>query len=323
MEWLSQLEGVEWKTMMVTWGVRLVAGLLIFVVGQQLARWISRAAERALERADVEPIATLFLRKIIYVVLLVLLVLTVLAVFQVPMTSMFAVLGAAGLAIGLALKDSLSNIASGVMLVSLKPFRVGDVVTINGETGKVLSVSIFQTKLRGADNQTIVLPNSLITSDSIINLTPDTMRRIELVIGIGYRDDIRTARAVALDVMAADPRVLADPPPDVLVYALADSSVNLGIRCHVANADFFVTKCELTERIKLGFDDAGISIPFPQRDMHVFTHMLPATGIAPAAALTAGVDDAEDAGVRDGLAGDAGKQIDIDSSAHKPQEDPE
>lgn len=188
------------------------------------------------------------------------------------MTSMIAVLGAAGLAIGLALKDSLSNIASGVMLVTLKPFKVGDMVNINGEMGKVESVSIFQTCLRGADNQVIVLPNSLVTTDSIINLTPDVKRRIALVIGIGYDDDIDKARAAALEVMRADERVLAEPPADVLVYELGDSSVNLGIRCHVANADYFTTKCELTERIKKAFDRDGISIPYPQRDVHMYHH---------------------------------------------------
>jgi small conductance mechanosensitive channel len=145
------------------------------------------------------------------------------------------------------------------MLVSLKPFKVGDIVTIAGETGKVESVSIFQTRIRGADNQTIVLPNSLVTTDSIINLTPDTMRRVELVVGIAYDADISRARAVALELMQADPRVLPEPEPNVLVYELADSSVNLGIRCHVRNEDWFVTKCELTERVKLGFDDAGIA----------------------------------------------------------------
>ena len=224
-----------------------------------------------------EPTAVQFLRKVAYVALLVLLALTVLGVFNVPMTSAFAVLGAAGLAIGLALKDSLSNIASGVMLVTLKPFRVGDIVTINSESGRVEEISIFQTRLRGADNQTIVLPNSLVTTDTIINLTPGEMRRVELVIGIAYASDIDVARATALDVMLADQRVLPDPPPDVLVYALADNAVNLGIRCHVPNADWFAAKCDLTEHIKKAFDNAGIGIPFPQRDVHIHHHAAAAT----------------------------------------------
>ncbi|GHA74081.1 mechanosensitive ion channel family protein [Cognatilysobacter bugurensis] len=272
MQWLETLEGIDWRAFAVGWGLKILAALVILGIGLRLAQWVTNIAERALRRAHVEATAVQFLRKVAYVALLVLLALTVLSVFEVPMTSAFAVLGAAGLAIGLALKDSLSNIASGVMLVTLKPFRVGDIVTINNETGKVEEISIFQTRLRGADNQTIVLPNSLVTNDSIINLTPDTMRRIELIIGIAYTADIDVARERALDVMRADRRVLPDPAPDVLVYMLADNSVNLGIRCHTLNADFFITKCELTERIKKTFDAAGIGIPFPQRDVHVYHH---------------------------------------------------
>ena len=268
---LTQLQQIDWVHIALTW----LGALLLFAIGLRIARWVSGLAERALTRAQVETTAVLFLRKVAYVVLLVVLVLAVLQVIGVPMTSMIAVLGAAGLAIGLALKDSLSNIASGVMLVSLKPFRAGDVVRIAGETGKVEAVSIFQTRLRGADNQTIVLPNSLITSDPIVNLTPDTMRRIELVVGIGYRDDIAVARAAALDVIHADGRVLPEPAPDVLVYALSDNSVDLGIRCHVHNNDFFDTKCQLTERIKLAFEQAGVSIPYPQREVHMFHHVDP------------------------------------------------
>jgi len=199
----------------------------------------------------------------------------VVQVLGVPMTSMIAVLGAAGLAIGLALKDSLSNIASGVMLVALRPFKVGDQVTIHGVSGKVEVINIFQTRLRGTDNQTITLPNSLITTDSIVNMTPDEMRRIELVVGIGYGDDIDLARATVLEILADEPRVLAEPAPNVLVYELAESCVNIGVRCHVANADFFNAKCEIIERIKKAFDRVGISIPFPQRDTHVYTHALP------------------------------------------------
>lgn len=272
MEWFASIESIDWKAWITTWGLKVVAGLLIFVIGLRLARWASNVAERALTRAKVEPTAVLFLRKVAYVVLLVLLVLTVLSVFEVPMTSAFAVLGAAGLAIGLALKDSLSNIASGVMLVTLKPFKVGDVVTINNETGKVESISIFQTCMRGPDNQTIILPNSLITNDSIINHTPDVMRRVELIIGISYSDNIDTARKLALQAMGEDRRVLADPEPTVVVYSLGDNSVNLGIRCHSANDDWFSVKVELIERIKVAFDAAGISIPFPQRDVHVYHH---------------------------------------------------
>ena len=274
MEGLSESLGSgAWTAVALSIGLRVAGALLVFLIGLRVAKWVAGLAERGLSRAHVEPTAVMFLRKVAYVMLLVVLVLAVLQVVGVPMTSMIAVLGAAGLAIGLALKDSLSNIASGVMLVTLKPFRVGDIVTVGGETGKVESVSIFQTCLRGADNQVIVLPNSLVTTDSIINLTPDTMRRVELTIGIGYADDIELARAEALKVIHADDRVLAEPAPDVVVYGLGDNSVDLGIRWHVANADWFATKVSITERIKTAFDAAGISIPFPQRDVHMYHHV--------------------------------------------------
>ncbi len=268
----SGMRDVAWAELALGVGLRVAGALLVFAIGMRIAKWIAGLAERGLTRANVEPTATHFLRKVAYVILMVVLVLASLQVIGVPMTSMIAVLGAAGLAIGLALKDSLSNIASGVMLVTLKPFRVGNLVTINGVTGTVEDVSIFQTKVRGADNQLIVLPNSLITSDSIINLTPDTRRRIELVIGIGYDASIDTAREVAMRIMQAETRLLAEPAPDVLVYALGDNSVDLGIRCHVGNKDFFATKCALMEGIKKGFDEAGIGIPFPQRDVHLYHH---------------------------------------------------
>jgi small conductance mechanosensitive channel len=313
MEWLASLEGIDWKALAVTWGAKFLGALVLLLIGLRVAKWIAAVAERGLTRAEVEPIAVQFLRKVAYIALLVVLLLAVLQVVGVPMTSMIAVLGAAGLAVGLALKDSLSNIASGVMLVSLKPFRVGDIVTIAGETGKVESVSIFQTRLRGADNQTIVLPNSLITSDSIINLTPDVMRRINLVIGIGYGSDIDAARGIALEIMNADDRVLAEPPPDVLVYELADNSVNLGIRCHTANDDWFVAKCELTERIKKAFDKGGIAIPFPQRDVHMYHHVADdAAGEFELVPVAGG--DPKRVGAR---------RIGTGSSKHTPQSDPE
>jgi small conductance mechanosensitive channel len=170
-------------------------------------------------------------------------------------------------------------VASGVMLVTLKPFRVGDVVQIGGSSGTVEAVSIFQTRLRGADNQTIVLPNTLITTAPIINLTPDTRRRIELVIGIGYEDDIEAARGVILPIMQADPRILEEPAPDVVVYELADVAVRLGVRCHVSNADWFATKCDLNERIKKAFDAAGISIQAAQRDVRAVRDITDANNI--------------------------------------------
>lgn len=249
-------------------GLKLAGALVVLYVGLRLVKWVARLVSRAMTRAHVEPTAMQFMSRLTYVVLVVVLVLAILQIFfSVQPNSFIAILGAAGLAIGLALKDSLSNVASGVMLVTLKPFRVGDIVQIGGSSGKVEAVSIFQTRLRGADNQTIVLPNNLITTAPIINLTPDTMRRIELIIGIGYTDDIDIAREAIMGIMRGDQRILAEPAPDVVVYELADTAVRLGVRCHVGNADHFATKCDLNERIKRAFDEVGISIQGAQRDV--------------------------------------------------------
>lgn len=282
-EWLAAPEHAQWIELVTSIGLRLLGALIVLAIGMKLVKLFADWLGRILGRTHVERTAALFLARVAQVALQIVLLLAVVQLLGVPMTSMLAVLGAAGLAIGLALKDSLSNIASGFMLVALRPFKVGDVVTINGVTGKVELINIFQTRLRGADNQTVTLPNSLITTDSIVNLTPDTMRRIELVVGIGYADDIDLARTTVMEIMQSDSRVLADPAPDVLVYELAESSVNLGIRCHVANADYFATRCELIERVKKAFDRVGVSIPFPQRDTHVYTHASPAAALpAPA-----------------------------------------
>ena len=249
-------------------GIKLGGALLVFYIGMHLAKWAVRASGRALTRAHVEPTSSQFIGRVLYIVLMIVLLLAILqGFFGIAPTSFIAVIGAAGLAVGLALKDSLSNVASGVMLVTLKPFRVGDVVQIGGSSGTVEMVRIFQTQLRGADNQTIVLPNNLITTAPIVNLTPDTRRRIELVIGISYEDDIDVARKVIMDIMQADKRILEKPAADVVVYELADIAVRLGIRCHVTNADHFATKCDLNERIKKAFDKAGISIQQAQRDI--------------------------------------------------------
>lgn len=249
-------------------GIKIGGALLVFYIGHHLAKWIVRAVGRAMTRAHVEATSLQFISRVIYIALLIVLLLAILqGFFGLAPTSFIAILGAAGLAIGLALKDSLSNVASGVMLVTLKPFRVGDVVQIGGSSGTVEQVSIFQTRLRGADNQTIVLPNNLITTAPIVNLTPDTRRRIELVIGISYEDDIDTARRLIMDIMRADERILATPAADVVVYELADIAVRLGVRCHVSNANHFATKCDLNERIKKAFDVAGISIQQAQRDI--------------------------------------------------------
>mgnify|MGYP001187814945 CR=1 FL=1 len=262
---------VDWELLVVRYGLPALFALVVLLVGMWLARWLARTAlPRVTHRMD--PMLGSFLGNITHVAALVIVFILAISTLGVPVSPLLAVLGTAGLAIGLALKDSLSNIASGVMLVTLRPFHVGDVVTAAGQTGTVRAVRIFQTVLEGPDRQLYTIPNNLITASPIVNLTIQGTRRVELVIGIGYDDDIRAAREAALAAMRADPRVLPEPAPDVVVYELGDNAVNLGIRCFVRSPDWFDTKVALLEQIKLGFDAAGVSIPYPQQDMHLYLH---------------------------------------------------
>ena len=277
---------------MVLWGPTLLKAAAVLLIGLWLARRLTGLLPRAMGRVGLDPMLGDFARNVAYITAVVIVVVTALGTLGVRTAPLLAVIGTAGLAIGLALKDSLSNIASGVMLVTLRPFHVGDVVTAAGQTGTVREVRIFQSVIEGADKQLVTIPNNLITSAVITNLTVQGIRRVELVIGIGYGDDIELARRVAVEQMQADPRVLPDPAPDALVYELADNAVNLGIRCHVRSADWFGVKTTMLEKIKLAFDAAGIHIPYPQRDTHVYLYDETGTRTALPASRTSSNDDA-------------------------------
>ena len=254
------------------WLWRIGVALAIALVGLWLARLLSSALDRGMTRFGVESILRDFLRNLAYAIALVVVLVAALDALGVPTTSLLAVLGAAGLAIGLALKDSLSNIASGVMLIVLRPFRAGDAVQVAGQEGVVESVRIFQTVLRAYQNHDIYLPNSQITTAPIINFTSRGERRIDITVGVGYGDDLRHAREVLLGIARANPCVLAEPATDVLVNNLGESSVNLLLRAWVKTPDFVAARSEITEAIHRDFAQAGVSIPFPQRDLHVYHH---------------------------------------------------
>lgn len=269
---MLQFENVHWNQLLVLWGPTLLKAAAVLVIGLWLARRLTGMVPAALTRFGFDPMLGSFLRNVAYIAAVVIVVVVALGTLGVQTAPLLAVIGTAGLAIGLALKDSLSNIASGVMLVTLRPFHVGDVVTAAGQTGTVREVRIFQSVLEGPDKQLHTIPNNLITSSVITNLTTQGIRRVELVIGIGYGDDIDTARRVALEQVRADSRVLDEPGADVVVYELGDNAVNLGIRCFVRSSDWFGTKTTLLERIKVAYDAAGINIPYPQRDTHVYLY---------------------------------------------------
>lgn len=270
------------------WLWRIAVALAIALVGMWLARMLAAGLDRVMQRAGLDQILRDFLRNIAYAIGLVVVLVAALDALGVPTTSMLAVLGAAGLAIGLALKDSLSNIASGVMLIVLRPFRAGDAVQIAGQEGVVERVGIFQTVLRAYQNHDITLPNSEVTTSPIVNFTSRGERRVDVTVGVGYGDDLARARAVLLGIAKANEKVLDTPETDVLVTGLGESSIGLVLRAWVKTPDFVLARSELTEAIHRDFAQAGVSIPYPQRDLHVYHH--DADG-RPLAQVTAAVDD--------------------------------
>lgn len=274
----SDLRSGEWLHLLQDWGLKLLAAVLIFVIGRWLARRLSAGLDRVMGRAGVDATLGGFLRNIAYAVMLVLVIMTALTAIGIPTTSMFAVLGAAGLAVGLAIKDSLSNIASGVMLIVLRPFRAGDHVVLAGQEGTALEIRVFQTRLRASDNRLIILPNSSITTAPIVNYSSWPHRRIEVRVGVGYGDDLQRARATLLGIARDEPLVLDDPAPLVQVANLGASSIDLDLFAFAANADYGEARSRIIEAIRDRFRENGIEIPYPRSDLHVFRGQVHAPG---------------------------------------------
>lgn len=257
------------------WSVRVVGAFAVLVVGRLVAGALRGAVRRGLERARVEPTLLPFLSGLVYYAALAVVVIAVLNLFGVETTSLVAILGAASLAVGLALQGTLSNFSSGVMLLLFRPFRVGNFVEVAGIAGSVQKVEVFSTVIRSPDNVRIVVPNSQIYGATIKNYNGFDTRRVDLVMGISYDDDIGLALETIHTILAADGRVLKDPPPVVAVHELADSSVNFVVRPWCQGSDYWPLRWDLTRALKEGLERAGCSIPYPQRDVHV---MQPTTG---------------------------------------------
>jgi len=253
----------------IDWGTKIAIAIAIFVIGKIIARIISKLLQKALQRSGTDSMLVGFLGNIAYGVLLAAVVLAAIDSLGVNVTSLMAILGAAGLAIGLALKDSLSNFASGVMIIIFRPFNIGDYITAGGSSGTVDEIGLFCTLMHTGDNQRIIVPNSAIMGSTIINVSAMSTRRIDLVIGIGYDDNIGQARDIIMGIIEADERILKDPEPGVALSELGESSVNLKVRPWVNSEDYWSVRPELLENIKLRLDEAGISIPYPQRDIHL------------------------------------------------------
>ncbi|MCC4586363.1 mechanosensitive ion channel family protein [Xanthomonas melonis] len=246
--------------------------LLIVVIGMWLAKQLSQWLHRALTRARIETTLTNFLRNVAYALLLVLVFVSALSQIGVPPTSLIAVLGAAGLAVGLALKDSLSNIAAGVMLIVLRPMRDGDHVVIAGQEGIVDEIRIFQTRLRAFDERMITLPNSTITTAPIINYSTLPNRRLDVTVGVGYDDDLKKAQQLLLQIAKDNPNILESPAPFVQVTNLGESTVDLMLFAYATNGNFGAAKSTTLEQIRTQLLENGLHIPYPQRDLHVYHH---------------------------------------------------
>jgi len=243
--------------------------VLVFYLGRMIARMVIGLMKKVMQKSAVDEMLIKFLADMTYAVLLVAVVIASLDQLGVNTTSLLAILGAAGLAIGLALKDSLSNFAAGVMLIMFRPFKVGDFIEAGGTSGTVDTVNIFNTVLKTGDNREITIPNSGIYGGMITNYSARPTRRIDMVIGIGYDDDLNKARELITAIMAGEERILKDPEPAVSLAELAESSVNLNVRPWVNSADYWGVRSALLENIKNAFDKNGVSFPYPQQDVHM------------------------------------------------------
>jgi len=252
-----------------TWGLKVLGALAVLLIGRMVAGWVRKFTRRFLERAGVDETVLPFLSGLVYALVLVFVLLAVLGLFGIPTTSIIAVLGAASLAVGLALQGTLANFASGVMLLLFRPFQVDDFIEVAGETGTVEAIGVFATTLNTIDNVQITIPNGKVYGESIKNYSANENRRIDLVAGVAYGDDLQVAKDALMGILEADDRVLDDPPPTVAVSELGDSSVNFVVRPWCRSEDYWDLRFDLTRKIKEALEDAGCSIPFPQQDMHV------------------------------------------------------
>lgn len=253
---------------LVPFAINLVLAALVFIVGRWVARGLKRLMGRLLERR-LDASLVKFLCSVAYALMMVIVIIAALDRLGVKTTAAVAVLGAAGLAVGLALQGSLGNFAAGVMIILFRPYKVGDVINAAGQVGKVDEIQTFNTVLLTADNRVIIIPNGQVIGGIIENITQQETRRIDLVFGVGYGDDLKKAKAILERLVAEDDRILKDPAPQVAVSELADSSVNFVCRPWVKAGDYWTVRFDLIERVKLTFDAEGISIPFPQRDVHI------------------------------------------------------
>lgn len=269
-DWLQWLKGVGRA-----YAPQVIAAVVILFGGVWLARLARRILGGVLNRRQLDPIVAAFVKNLVHIGLLAFVVIAALQTAGIPTTSFVAVIGAAGLAIGLALQSSLSNFAAGFLLIIFRPFKKGDYIEAAGTAGLVEEIQVFTTVLLTPDNKTVIVPNSKVMGDNITNFSANDTRRVEWVFGVSYADDLDKVRATLQRLIAGEKRILDTPAPDIVVSALAESSVNFTVRAWVRVPDFWGVHFALNEAVKKTFDAEGITIPFPQREMHVYNHTVP------------------------------------------------
>jgi small conductance mechanosensitive channel len=256
------------QTYVIPWGIRLLFALAIFIIGRMVVSGVVGFVRKVLHTRGMDEILVSFLTSIIRWVLLLFVIIAALSQLGVDTTSLIALLGAAGLAIGLSLQSSLSNFASGVMLIIFRPFTKGDFVEAGGATGIIEKINIFTTTMTTPDNKEVIVPNGAVIGNNITNYSARATRRVDMVFGISYDDDLLKAKQLLEEIIAADERVLKDPAPVIALGALNDSSVDFLVRPWAKSEDYWAVMWDTTEQVKLRFDEAGISIPYPQMDVH-------------------------------------------------------
>ncbi len=255
--------------MLVMYAPKLIGAIVVLIVGLWVIKMLTKTITRFMEKRDMDASLRPFLKTLFSALLKVLLIVSVMGMVGIEMTSFIAILGAAGLAVGLALSGTLQNFAGGVMILLFKPYKVGDFIEAQGYMGTVNQIQIFNTILLTVDNRTIIIPNAKISNDSLTNFSTQDTRRVDWVFGIAYGDSVKQARKIIEDFLTNDERVLKDPPHQIVLSELGDSSVNITVRAWVKPADFWNLKFEMNENIYNKFNEVGLNIPFPQMDVHV------------------------------------------------------
>ena len=254
------------------YGIKIIAAIVIFVVGRWVARALRNATKKMMAKGNVDETLISFVGNLTYIALLAFVIIAALNQLGIQTTSFIAVIGAAGLAIGLAWQGSLANFAAGVLMIIFRPFKAGDYIEGAGVAGTVEEIQIFATQLKTPDNKTIIVPNAKMMGDNITNYSAKDTRRVDMVIGVGYGDDLKKVREILEDILAKDDRFLEDPAPTIGVLELGDNSVNFAVRPWVKKEDYWGAYFDVTETVKRRFDEEGISIPYPQRDVHLYEY---------------------------------------------------